>query len=139
VKIGKIQVREVSPLRYEDMLDGKRVKLLEDFVVWVRISGGGWRKIAVPAGFVSDLASVPWLFRRGFPRFGPWNAAAVIHDYLYAAGAVGGFDISKEYADRVFLALMLFNPKCSRVKARFMYMGVRIGALGVWRKYRRGC
>lgn len=36
----------------------------------------------VPAGFATDLASVPRLFWRLFPRDGDYRKAAVVHDYL---------------------------------------------------------
>lgn len=36
----------------------------------------------VPAGFETDLASVPRLFWRLFPRDGDYRKAAVVHDYL---------------------------------------------------------
>lgn len=40
-------------------------------------------EIAVPAGFRTDLASVPRVFWRVFPRdAGGYRAAAVVHDYL---------------------------------------------------------
>lgn len=39
--------------------------------------------ITVPAGFATDLASVPRLFWRVFPRdAGSYRAAAVVHDWL---------------------------------------------------------
>ena len=38
--------------------------------------------LTVPAGYRTDLASVPWFFRRFFPQDGPWTLAAVVHDYL---------------------------------------------------------
>lgn len=37
---------------------------------------------AVPIGFKTDLASVPRLFWRMFPRDGEYRKAAVVHDYL---------------------------------------------------------
>lgn len=39
---------------------------------------------AIPAGTVSDGASVPWLLRRFWPRFGGWYDRAVLgHDWRY--------------------------------------------------------
>jgi hypothetical protein len=38
---------------------------------------------AFPAGFVTDLASIPrpiWSF---FPPDGPWVKGAIVHDFLY--------------------------------------------------------
>jgi len=39
--------------------------------------------IAVPAGFVTDLASIPRAVWSFFPPDGPWVKGAVIHDFLY--------------------------------------------------------
>jgi len=109
------------------------VELIEDFVVWIN----GLR-LVVPAGFVSDLASVPWLFQRVLPRFGPWNAAAIVHDYLYRTGRLGDWVLRREDADRIMLALMRYNPEVPRWKAWVIFMGVRLGAFGPWMMYRNG-
>jgi hypothetical protein len=42
----------------------------------------------VPAGFKSDLASIPRLFWAILPPFGRYSKAAVIHDYLLANNKV---------------------------------------------------
>lgn len=128
-----MKARILTELDYRDMGDGIRIELLSPVS-----AQAGTDIIRVPAGFISDLASVPCLFRRTFPRFGPWNGAAIVHDYLYQAGAVAGYDITREYADRVFLALMLSNPNCSRFKVRAMYIGVRLGGFYAWYGYRKG-
>lgn len=39
--------------------------------------------ILVPAGFVTDFASIPWGVRNLFPPNGPWARPAIIHDLLY--------------------------------------------------------
>jgi hypothetical protein len=39
--------------------------------------------IEVPAGFITDFASVPRIFWLIFPPWGKYGNAAVIHDYLY--------------------------------------------------------
>lgn len=38
--------------------------------------------IIVPAGFVTDGASVPWFLSWRFSSTGPYFGAAIIHDYL---------------------------------------------------------
>lgn len=57
---------------------------LEDILVWnVCVGTGGHIEIRVPAGFETDLASIPrwlWIF---VPKFGPQNYPAVVHDWLY--------------------------------------------------------
>lgn len=50
----------------------------------------------VPAGFVTDLASVPRVPVAYWLTGGTSNEAAVVHDYLYATGIV-----SRETADAV--------------------------------------
>lgn len=41
------------------------------------------RSIVIPAGFVTDGASVPRLFWNIIPPWGQYGRAAVVHDYLY--------------------------------------------------------
>lgn len=50
-----------------------------------RDQNGVWRQIVVPEGFITDLTSVPRLFRWVAGRVGPWLEAAIVHDYLYVA------------------------------------------------------
>lgn len=45
--------------------------------------------ITVPAGFVTDLTSVPRFAWTLLPPDGPWTKAAVIHDFLYATQGTG--------------------------------------------------
>jgi hypothetical protein len=52
---------------------------------------GADQLISVPAGFVTDLASIPRLVWSFFPPDGPWAKAAVIHDYLYATKGTGNW------------------------------------------------
>ena len=56
--------------------------------------------IRVPADFVTDLASVPHPFRDWLPPNGPWNKAAVIHDFLFATSGTGVFN-GYRYIDRL--------------------------------------
>jgi hypothetical protein len=43
---------------------------------------GSGRRVEVPAGFITDGASVPRIFWPLFPTWGKYSRAAVIHDYL---------------------------------------------------------
>lgn len=45
---------------------------------------GSGRTIEVPAGFVTDGASVPRLLWAWLPAWGRYSRAAVVHDYCYA-------------------------------------------------------
>ena len=70
-------------LEIEDLTEGIRpkVKLLEAFPFWVSHKGIE-KALLIPKGFVSDCATVPWILWRFAPPFGPWNRAAVVHDFL---------------------------------------------------------
>lgn len=76
--------------------------------------------ITVPAGFVTDYASVPRLPLAYLLFGGVADEAAVIHDFLYSTGAV-----SRKVADAVFLeAMQACNVKGWRRWP--MWLGVRI-------------
>lgn len=62
----------------------------------------GSASIAVPAGFETDLASVPRPFRNLFNVNGKSRRAAVLHDWLYA----GTHCYTRKQADRIFLEAM---------------------------------
>jgi len=62
--------------------DGELVRgkvVLENALLW----GTGSEKIAVKAGFVTDLASLPWFASIMFKKPGKTQRAAVLHDWLY--------------------------------------------------------
>jgi hypothetical protein len=84
-------------------------ELVEPFRVSVVMQGDGGTsnalvRVAVPRGFVTNFASIPWFFRRILPPDGPWQQAAVVHDYLYSRP-----DVSRFLADAIFRELM---PEC---------------------------
>lgn len=75
------------------------------------IDGRDWRlvhaftydhgRFVVPAGFLTDFASVPRFFWRLFPPTGRYGKAAVLHDMLYRTGAV-----PRREADAIFFDAM---------------------------------
>ena len=69
-----------------------------------------WRTIVVPAGMLTDLASVPRPARSFVGRVGRHLEAAILHDYLYGAwqDRDGGIPLEeeREFADRLFRAAM---------------------------------
>jgi len=86
---------------------------------------GSGLTVTVPAGFATDLASVPtwlwWLFPRDDPQYA---AAAVLHDFLYQ-WSIGAERFDRATADAVFLEFMtiLGVPDW---KAWTMYAAVRL-------------
>lgn len=93
----------------------------------------------VPAGFITDFASIPAPFTPLLPRTGKHNRAAVLHDYLYriATGIIescknhpAGHDcglpvwLPRKDADRIFLRAMR-EVETPEWRARSMFIGVR--------------
>ncbi|MFV2733470.1 DUF1353 domain-containing protein, partial [Escherichia coli] len=64
-----------------EMLDDYRWRLVEPFEFW--LTDNPVDVIAVPAGYVTDLASVPRILWSVFPPHGRYAKAAIIHDWLY--------------------------------------------------------
>ena len=84
--------------------------------------------ITVPAGFVTDFASVPRILWALCPPFGKYTAAAVIHDYLYRERAGTRSD-----ADRTFLEIMI-QDRTRVVRAFLMWAAVRLFGWRFWRR-----
>lgn len=75
----------------------------------------------VPAGFETDFASVPRFFWRILPPIGSYKAAAVVHDFLYAAGS----KVTRRLADAIFYEAM-YAQGVSAWKRVAMYWAVRM-------------
>jgi hypothetical protein len=79
--------------------------------------------IAVPAGFVTDLASIPRLFRN-IPNLDPNGVSrrpAVVHDWFY--GSKAGRRWGKDFAD-TFLFDALLAEGATKAAAHAIYYGV---------------
>lgn len=85
----------------------------------------------VPAGFVTDYASIPAVVQWRYPKSGPWKWAATVHDYLYRSNGV-----TRQYADNILREGMEARNIPWRVRQIF-YVGVRIGGGITWNKYRK--
>ncbi|SDF84045.1 DUF1353 domain-containing protein [Thalassobaculum litoreum] len=89
--------------------------------------------IEVPAGFTTDLASIPWFGRWYVSVDGDHTKAAVVHDYLYTRASAATFpSLTRREADRVFreaLRLRGVGP----IKTWIMYAAVRIGGGRMYR------
>jgi uncharacterized protein DUF1353 len=81
----------------------------------------------VPAGFLTDFASVPRVVVWLFPRVGRYTLAAVLHDWLTSVGLQTGVIDSRD-ADGVFRRVMA-ELQVPPVRRWLMWAGVRWGAL----------
>lgn len=96
-------------------------QLLSPFAVLVTI-GDKTYHIYVPAGFITDFASVPRI-PLAFMLFGGiGDYAAVVHDWLYRNGLY-----TREECDAIFWELLVYVDKTSVFRANLMRVGVRIG------------
>ena len=78
-----------------------------------------WKEqIVVPAGFVTDLASIPRIFRSIIPQNGKHRLAAIVHDYLCRQK-----DFHRLLADSIFLEAMKLLG-VNRIRRRIMYWAV---------------
>jgi hypothetical protein len=92
------------------------------------------RVLIVPAGFQTDLASIPRGLWNLLPKSGPYDPAAVIHDYLYAsAPRLGSLD--RAACDRVLREAMAACgvPAWQRW---VIYSAVRVGGQRAWDGHR---
>ena len=95
------------------------------------IGGGKYRLVkpmeimgyVVPAGFVTDGASIPRIFWSlvGSPFTGKYVEVAVLHDYLYS----GAVDVSFKEANRIFYK-GLRKAGVNKLKAYLMYKAVSL-------------
>lgn len=109
-KQGERRWALVSPLRYE-VAPGK---ILE-----------------VPEGFYTDFASIPRFFYISTPPIGKYDAAAIVHDFLYFAQA-----LTRESSDRVFLQAMADSGVSWYTRYK-MFLAVRLFGGGIWERYAR--
>lgn len=99
---------------------GDEWELVQPFEVRIDVPGDPPLFVNVPAGFKTDLASVPRLPGTYLLFGGRARRAAILHDYLY----VKRWD--RKFADNAFRAAMKtegVNP----VSRFFMWLGVRVG------------
>lgn len=119
-----IQVRPVDATRWE---------LLQPLVY-----EGQSETFNIPAGYITDFASVPRIFVWLLPPFGDYTPAAIVHDYLIT-------DLLPEHLITSRDVDGIFRRICSELNVKprrkwLLWAGVRLGALASrsHRRYERG-
>lgn len=129
--------------RLELLGDWRQFRLLEPWVYAWRHDGHDHR-LQLPAGFETDLASVPKLFHWWI---GPSDlrAASLPHDLIYRCagclprhlyqvdGREQGQPWARHAADRLFARLMR-EAGVSRPRRRAAYLAVRVFGWLIWRR-----
>lgn len=115
----------LTPLNLQD-LDGEHWQLLTPLLYLAESK----RITTVPAGFVTDFASIPRGLWNLLPKNGKHDRAAVLHDWLYAHNGV-----TRAQADALFREAMQADG-VGRTSRTLMYLGVRAGGWRPWNSYR---
>lgn len=111
-----------------EAIDDFHWRLLEQFIYDSDVAG---QRIIVPAGYVTDFASVPRIPIAYLLFGGRANAAATIHDWLYTVGT-----LPKRVCDAVFYEAMRAS-KMRWWRAWWMWLGVALGGGRAWRECRK--
>jgi len=88
---------------------------------------GKRQSFLIPAGYVTDFATVPWFVQWFIPRTGVWTLAAVLHDWLITHGIPAGLITSSD-CDGLFRRV-LREEGTDVLRRWLMWTGVRWGAL----------
>lgn len=92
-----------------------------------RIAGSD-HQIVVPAGFVTDFASIPRAFWASLSPHGQYSRAAVLHDFLYWTQSC-----TRAQADRLFLQMMK-QSGVSPANRQTIYGAARAAGEGGWQR-----
>jgi len=108
-----------------EYLNGRRWRLVQAFTYHSQLAE---RAFIVPAGFVTDFASIPRCFWRVLPPTGEYGKAAVVHDGNYRENTT----VTRKMADDVFLEGMR-DLSVPAWKAQIMYHAVRLFGRGSYK------
>ena len=103
---------------------------------------GKLRRIIVPQGMLTDLASVPRIARSIVGRVGPHLEASIVHDYLYIAwqdmDGRGPRSGDRDFADELFKVSMK-AAKVRFLQRQIIHRSVRAFGRGAYRRPNPGC
>jgi hypothetical protein len=128
----------LTPLAELALLEGRK-PTGHEWKTWVLNTHAVWREnngetIRVPDGFMTDFASIPFLFRWWQTgSVGPQRVAAYFHDWLYSS-QTGRF--SRKDSDRIFREVMKAAGG-SGSKRYAMWAALRVGGFMAWRSNQR--
>ena len=129
----------LDPLILE-YIDGKKWKVVHHFDYAIG-APDGYPIVDVPAGFITDFASVPRILWNILPPTGKYGKAAVVHDRLYQdpylkmCADYPPFKVTRDFADLVLLEAMEVL-EVGWLTRWVIYLGVRTGGWMPWDKYR---
>ncbi|WP_257463540.1 DUF1353 domain-containing protein [Archangium lipolyticum] len=113
----------IRPVPVEPFADGRDWVLLKDLKYRI---GNTQEVIVVPAGFVTDFASVPRSFWAVYSPVGQYQWAAVVHDYLYWTQ-----QCTRDQADQLMRLAMAEN-RVPALTREAIFRSVQVGGEGAW-------
>ena len=118
---AKVAKRAIAPwpITLQPLNNGRDWMLVKPY------ARGAW---TVPAGFVTDLASVPAAARGLVATWGKHGPAAILHDWMYRTQLDG---LTRRMADRIMLEVMR-QDGVGWLKRRAIYAAVRLGGGKHW-------
>lgn len=136
---GKLFLVLLDDKDHPSIRDGRSLWGLAKPLTYTTLAGD---TITVPAGFVTDLASIPRIVSGALPPDGPWTEAAVIHDCLYFT--LGGAHLwhgkrvisraqpySRAESDDILREAMA-DIGVNVVQRNIIWSGVRVGGSKGW-------
>lgn len=133
---GKLFLTALNDKTHPVVRDGRTLWALGKAFGY-RTDIGGAGLITVPAGFVTDLASIPRILTSGLPPDGPWVQAAVIHDALYFCRGGANLWYGRRIIDRAtpytraesddILREAMADLNVGVVQRNLIWSGVRVG------------
>jgi hypothetical protein len=111
------------PVDRIDFINGREFILTQPYRYEV---GKSRQAIEVPAGFVTDFASIPRVLWDLLPPEGRYGRATVVHDYLYWSQTC-----TRAQADNLLMIAMKELGVRGRDR-RLIYDGVRFGGQSAW-------
>lgn len=96
---------------------------------FLTLDAGG--KLTIKSGYAWDFASGPTLDSKWMPGYKKARKPSLVHDafcQLIRNGHMYDVPEARKYADRYFYKLLIEN-KMWKIRAKYWYRGVRIGAL----------
>ena len=122
-----INVRGIVDLHW----DNAKVEWVLDAPIHVRWDTGKWVfSFVVPAGFRTDLSSIPPRLRSIIPQVGRHNRASIPHDWAYEDGVP---DMTRREADLMHLDIMELDGVVP-LRRWVIFLGTRLGGRRLWGK-----
>lgn len=93
-------------------------------------------RIRVPAGFVTDLASIPNVLRPAFGNYHNFDTAGIVHDYLYWVQPCEQEDNGRRIADKIYRDTMKRIDDVNLLNRWIQWTGLKAGGMKAWENNR---